>query len=141
MRKALTTLTFALVLASGVAGCDSKIDQCNAFITEANTAQNTFTAISAAMNDPAQLKAKAAEIDESVRKLKAVELKDEKLVGFRDRYASGLESIGKNLTKMAELDKTKDVEELTKLAESFAKDGDDMSKLIDEVNGYCGGTE
>jgi hypothetical protein len=127
----------ALFLASG---CDNKIEQCNAFIDQANAAQSAFVALEAAALNPETLKGRVKQIDESIEKLKGVELKDEKLKGFRDDYVSGLEVYSKGLTKMSSLEKD-NVDDFNKLVDELNAAADKESKLVDDVNGYCGGTE
>lgn len=133
-----TIVTSALLLAA--TGCDNKIEQCNAFIDEANASQNAFVAIGAAALNPESLKKRVEQIDASVKKLEALELKDEKLQGFRTEYVAGLKSFSKGLDKMANLEKT-DVDALNKVADDLSKEGDKQGKLVDDVNAYCSGSE
>ena len=123
------------------AGCGkSKIDQCNAFIDEGNKSQSAFVAIEAAMLNAESFKKRTDQIDGSVKAIKAIELPDEKLSGMRDRYIEGLSSFSTTLSKVMAMakdpSKATDVEKLEKEIETISEK---ESKLIDEINNYCGG--
>ena len=107
------------------------------FIDEANSSQNAFTALGAAMLNKDVLAGRVKTIKESVDKVKAVELKDEKLKDFQGRWAEGLESMANGLDDMTKLDKTKDIDKLQELSKTFESEAEKMGKLIDEVNTYC----
>ncbi|MBW2453104.1 MAG: hypothetical protein JRI68_01260 [Deltaproteobacteria bacterium] len=130
-------LAMAIGLLALSTGCQSKVEQCNAFIDQANASQNAFTALGAAMLNKDVLAGRVKTIRESIDTVKAVELKDEKLKGFQDRWAEGLEGMAAGLDEMTKLDKTTDIDKLNKLAETFDKEADKMGKLIDEINTYC----
>jgi len=134
----VTIATSMLLLAS--TGCENKVAQCNAFIDEANASQAAFVAIEAAALNPESLKKRVEQIDESVKKLEALELKDEKLQGFRSEYVDGLKSFSKGLGTMASLEKT-EVDALNEAAKGLMDEGDKQGKLVDNVNKYCSGSE
>ena len=133
----LATLIGLLTLSTG---CESKVEQCNAFIDQANASQNAFTALGAAMLNKDVLAGRVKTIRESVDKVKGVELKDEKLKEFQTRWAEGLEGMAEGLDQMTKLDKMKDIDKLNGLAEKFDKEAEKMGKIIDEVNTYCSGS-
>jgi hypothetical protein len=136
----------ASLLATGIAigalltGCKGKIEQCNALIDQANASQNAFTALEAAALNKDVLAGRVKTIREANAKVKAVELKDDKLKGFQTRWVDGLEAMAAGLEEMTKLDKAADVEKVTKATEKFGQDADKMSKLIDEINQYCSGS-
>lgn len=137
MRRALWAVSIALLCA----GCGkSKIDQCNAFIEEGNKSQNAFVAIEAAMLNPDSFKKRTDQIEASVKTLKAIELPDAKLAEMRNRYVEGLQGFSTSLTKVMEMSKdpakAADADKLEKELDAI---GDKESKLIDEINAYCGG--
>jgi hypothetical protein len=133
-------LTAAMFLGALSMGCTGKIEQCNAFIDQANASQNAFTALGAAMLNKDVLAGRVKTIKESVDKVKAVELKDEKLKEFQTRWAAGLEEMANGLDEMTKLDKAQDIDKLNELAKTFETEADKMGKLIDEVNKYCTGS-
>ena len=137
MHRALWVGIIALLCS----GCGkSKIDQCNAFIDEGNKSQNAFVAIEAAMLNAESFKKRTDQIDASMKALKAVELPDAKLAGMRDKYVEGLQGFSTTLAKLVAMakdpSKEADVDKLEKEIETIS---DKESKLIDEINAYCGG--
>lgn len=137
MHRALWVGIIALLCS----GCGkSKIDQCNAFIDEGNKSQNAFVAIEAAMLNAESFKKRTDQIDASIKALKAVELPDTKLAGMRDQYVEGLQGFSTTLAKVVAMakdpSKEADVDKLEKDIETIS---DKESKLIDEINAYCGG--
>jgi hypothetical protein len=137
MKTRAMCLAALMTAAALLTGCKGKIEQCNAFIDEANASQNAFTALGAAMLNKDVLAGRVKTIKESVDKVKAVELKDEKLKDFQGRWAEGLESMANGLDDMTKLDKTKDIDKLQELSKTFESEAEKMGKLIDEVNTYC----
>ena len=69
-------------------GCDSKVEQCNAFIDEANDSQNAYVALEVAIQSPASIKQRTDQLDSSSKKMKELKLADPKLKDFRDRYVT-----------------------------------------------------
>jgi hypothetical protein len=139
MNRQTKVLLAALSLA--VVGCGpSKVDQCNAFVDEGNKSQSAFVALQAALLNPNTLQTRIDKIDGSAKALRAVKLVDAKLVGMRDKYATGLESYSKILTEMKPIlkDEAK-ADEFNKNIDKLNAISDEESKLIDEVNAYCSG--
>jgi len=123
----------------------SKIDQCNAFIEQANASQTTISALNFESEDPATLEAAAGKIEADAKKVEAVELKDEKLAGFKTSYVKNLNSLAKTSRDLAGVHKdAKDpakasaveakVKTVVADAEKLEKD---ESKLVDDINAYC----
>lgn len=145
MKNIHVSLCFVLAAASLVACGKSKIDQCNAFIEQANASQTTVSGLDSAGDDPAKLEAAATKIEEAAKKVDGVELKDEKLVGFKTNYVKNLNALAKTAKDIAGIQKdAKDAAKATaaeaKLktivadAEKLEKDDD---KLINDINAYC----
>lgn len=134
-RTKLLVAFFAL----GVAGCGpSKVDQCNAFVDEGNKSQAAFVALQAALLNATTLQTRIDKIDGSAKAIRAVKLEDAKLIGMRDRYATGLDSYSKILTQMKPIlkDDTK-TDELNKNIDKLNEISGAEGKLIDEINAYC----
>lgn len=136
MKNTVTaTLVGALAL-FGATGCENKIKQCNDFIKVANESQNAFATVATALGDEEKMKKHHDEIDAGIEKVKAVELKDEKLKAFQGRWVEGLEGLNTSLEGFKDLS---DPTKITKASEELKKEGDEMSDLINEVNAYCTG--
>lgn len=122
-----------------------KIEQCNAFIDRANAAQNTINALKLDSDDSKKLEAEAAKIEGEAKAVKGVDLKDEKLVKFRDDYAASLTKLAGNVKELAKLhsdakspDKQAAVEASAKKLEADAdKIEKEESKLVADINSYC----
>lgn len=144
--KNIHAVLFAALATSSLVACGkSKIDQCNAFIEQANASQTTVSGLDSAGDDPAKLDAAATKIEEAAKKVDGVELKDEKLVGFKTNYVKNLNALAKTAKDIAGVQKdVKDPAKATaaeaKLktvvadAEKLEKDDD---KLINDINAYC----
>lgn len=144
--KNITTFVCVAFAAVSLFACGkSKIDQCNAFIEQANASQTAASALDSAADDPVKLEAAATKIEEAGKKVDAVELKDEKLVGFKTSYAKNLNALAKTARDLAGIQK--DAKDPTKSAAAEAKlktvladaeklDKDD-DKLINDINAYC----
>jgi hypothetical protein len=140
----------AAVLALAASACGrSKVDQCNAFIDRANAAQNTINALKLDSDDPKKLEADAAKIDAEAKAVKAVDVKDEKLVKFRDDYAANLTKLSSNVKDLAKLQadaknpaKAATIEAQAKKLETDADTIEkDESKLVGDINQYCTGSK
>ena len=132
-------LALALVL---VAGCDSKVDQCNAFIDEANDSQNAYVALEAAIQSPASIKQRTDQLDTSSKKMKDLKLADAKLKDFRDRYAKQTDDFSAGMKKIAAL-QGKDPQdgEAAKIGKELDDLAEKQDKLIGEINLYCTGVK
>lgn len=140
--RVLLSASFVL-LALASAGCGkSKVDQCNSFIERANASQSVMSKLHLDGEDPKQLEADAAKVDGEAKGVGGVELKDAKLVGFRDQYTANLTKLAANIRSFAKLQtdakagKASEAE-LKKLEADDQKIEADESKLIDEINKYC----
>jgi hypothetical protein len=138
------TWTTALTLALGISavgtlvGCDNKIGQCNALIEVINKEQGPLK--SASGSDPAALKKLADTLDNVATKVEGVELKDEKLVGFRDDYAEMAKELGKASRDTATALESNDPQKAAEAAKAMKGFGPRESDLVDNINNYCRGT-
>lgn len=146
-RVLVPVLGVALALSSfALGGCGkSKVDQCNAFIERANKGQTVISSLSLDSEDSKKLEGDAAKIDAEAKAVGAVELKDAKLVGFRDQYSSNLTKLAGNVRDLAKLQAEakagKPSETQLKKIESDAdKIEKDESKLVNDINAYCSGS-
>ncbi len=133
--------TLATTSILSIACGPGKVEQCNSLATVGNKAQNAFIALSAAMLNESSFQTRIEKIDASAKEVKDTKLVDEKLVGMRNRLAEGLESYAKVMKQMKPILKDdKKVDDLNKFIDELNAISDKEGKLIDEINGYCGGT-
>ncbi len=149
MKKA-SLVPASLLLCLSLTACGkSKVEQCNAFIDRASKAQSAVNGLNLATDDKKELEKGAAAIDVGAKAFASVEVKDEKLAGFRDSYGKILTDLGKILGDLAaaqaeaadaakaEAAATK-VKTLVASAEALEKS---ESTLVDQINQYCSGTK
>lgn len=146
-----TSLYVVTVLAStSLAACGmSKVEQCNSFVDHATKAQTAVAALNLDSEDPEVLKKSGSDIEAAAQSLGALELKDEKLVGYHKSYTELLNSMGKIVTDLSAVasdakDEAK-VEAATTKANQLIESANALEKkesdLVDEINKYCTGSE
>jgi len=137
-----------LLLTVSLSACGkSKIEQCNAFIDRAGKAQAAISALNLASEDRKELEKGAATIDAEAKAFATLELKDEKLIGFRAAYANTLSETGKIMSNLAaaqaEAGDPAKAEAAAAKAKSLVASAEALEKsestLVDQINGYCGG--
>lgn len=128
----------ALLVLLFATGCKGKVDQCNAFVDEANAGQNTYVGLEAAVGNADALAKRADALDASAKKLRAIKLSDDKLVDMRDRYASLTDNYAVGLRKLVAAPKDDPAGALG-IERDLDGVADKQQKLIVEINGYCGG--
>jgi major membrane immunogen (membrane-anchored lipoprotein) len=131
------TLAIGLTAAGGLTACDGKIAQCNRLIEVINKEQGPLK--SASGSDPAALKKLAETLDNVAKKVSAVEVKDEKLVKFRDDYASMAKDLSKASRDTAGALESNDPKKATEAAKAMSGFGPRESALVDNINKYCSG--
>lgn len=127
----------------------SKAEQCNAFVDRATQSQKMINALKLDSEDAAELEKGAASAEAEAKAFGALELKDEKLVGYRASYAATLASLGKIMHDLAALQKdAKDPAkaatleaESKKIEEEASKVEKSESDVVDQVNMYCTGSK
>jgi len=134
----------------GLTACGkSKVEQCNAFIDRAGKAQGTVNGLNLNSEDRNELDKGAAAIETEAKAFGTLELKDEKLVGFRDAYGKILADLGKIIADLGAAqaeasDASKAAAAATKvkgLMESADALEKSESTLVDQINMYCSGTK
>jgi len=128
----------SLPVASSLIGCDSRIGQCNRLIEVINGEQQHIK--DAAKNtDAAGMKKLADTLDGVAGKVNSVELKDDKLVGFRNDYKGMVEDLSKVARDSAAAIESQDpnkAQEAKKKMNSFSTREND---LVNSINKYCSG--
>jgi hypothetical protein len=131
----------AIGLAALLIGCDRRVAQCNLLVDAINEEQPKLAkAVSRGAGQaptPEALESFAKTLDTFIVKLKAIQLKDEKLVGFRESYtgiAVGLAAAARNMAA-----KFDDQEQAIKAAKELNAFPPKEKALIKEINDYCQG--
>ena len=141
-RQALRMSVFAvaagLMATGGLTACDGKISQCNRLIEVINKEQGPLK--SASGSDPEALKKLAETLDNVSSKVKAVELKDEQLVKFRDDYATMAGDLAKASRDTAGALESNDPKKAADAAKNMSSFGPRESQLVDSINKYCSGS-
>jgi hypothetical protein len=137
MKPAAVALT-TLALGVGALGCDGKISQCNRLIKVINEEQKPLREMQG--TDPAALEKLSDTLDSVAKKVTAVELKDDKLVKFRDDYAKMATDLAKTAKDTAAALKSADPAKATEAAKSMQSFTQRESDLVDGINKYCSGT-
>ena len=127
----------------------SKTEQCNAFVDRATQAQKVVNGLKLDSENVAELEKGAGAIEAEAKAFGALELKDEKLLGFRSSYAATLASLGKIMRDLSALQKdSKDPSKADALEAETKKidaEADKVEKsesdVVDQVNVYCTGSK
>jgi hypothetical protein len=148
--KLSTLATSLVVLPLTLAACGkSKVEQCNAFIDQAGKAQAAVNALNLDSDDPKVLQKSGESIDAAAKAFTAVEVKDEKLLGYRTAYAEILTGFSKVISELGAAqgeaaDEAKAEAAATK-TKKLVDDANALEKkesaLVDEINVYCSGTK
>ena len=173
-RSIVQTLAAAAFVGMTLTACGpSKVTQCNTLSTEINKAAGLgkkFETVGKEMNPAggikniedfhrvskeasAKVKTLVGELDGLIVSVKGAELKDEKLVGYRDRSVTAYSTASKSLTEVSDIlvtftkveaneagqkqikDSLKDLQKATTAMETVDKDEKAISS---EFNTYCG---
>jgi hypothetical protein len=143
------TLFLLAAATLGLGACKGKVEQCNAFVDRANQAQTVINALKLDSEDAAQLEKDALSIETEAKAFGALDLKDEKLVGYRSAYAGTLVSLGKIIHDLATLQRDSKepskAEGLEAQVKKIDAEADKVTKtesdLVDQLNVYCTGSK
>ena len=174
IRAFVQTLAAVAFVGMTLTACGpSKVTQCNTLSTEINKASGLgkkFEAVGKEMSPAsgvkniedfhrvskeasAKVKTLVGELDSLITNVKAADLKDEKLVGYRDRAVTTYSTASKSLTEVADIlakftkveaneagqkqikDSLKDLQKASTVLDTVDKDEKAVSS---EFNTYCG---
>ncbi|MGI0491883.1 hypothetical protein ACN4EG_08725 [Alkalinema pantanalense CENA528] len=128
----------AVTLGSLAVGCDSKVSQCNKLVKVTNEATTELQAASKGGGDQiGKMKQMTGILEKNIQAFQAVEVKDEKLKGFQQRFVdlyTKTRDASKNLVDAAG---RKDVKAMQASLQSMQSSSKDETSLISEINGYC----
>lgn len=117
--------------------CDGRISQCNQLIRVINAEQEPIKRASG--SDPEALKKLGDALDSVGTKVSEVQIKDENIVDFRDKYSKMAKELATAARDTAAALEAKDTKKATDAANHMASFGTRESELVGEINGYCSG--
>ncbi|MFM2433103.1 MAG: hypothetical protein RLZZ511_4317 [Cyanobacteriota bacterium] len=121
-------------------GCESKTAQCNQLVKVANAATTDLKSLAQQpTTDKVSQMGKFAEmLDKYGKEVSAVELKDEKLVGFKQRFVTMYQDGAKASRQIIEAVGKKNANGLKSGLEQLKKGSDQETQIVTELNSYCG---
>jgi outer membrane murein-binding lipoprotein Lpp len=133
---AATALSLSLLLA----GCESKTAQCEQLIKVVNAATTDVQTLAQqpTTDKVAQMSKYAELLDKYGKEVGAVELKDAKLVDFRQRFAMMYQGLAKAQRQIIEAVGKKDAKGLQSGIEQLKQGTDQERPIVSEMNTYCG---
>ncbi len=137
----MRTPWFAALCLVLLVGCDRRVQQCNRLIDAINEEQpklsKSFRASPTPEPTPEALDTFAKRLDELGAKIKRIELKDGKLVAYRDGYAKLATDIATAARKTAAA--FEDRKEAAKAAAELNSFKENEKTLVKQINEYCQG--
>lgn len=120
-------------------GCDNKLEQCNRLIDVMNKAQPAKKSPKKgeANADPGWYDDLAATLKKMTVDVKAVELKDKRLMELRDSYAKMATELAATTEETAATLRRKDAEAIEKMRRKIQSFEPRERKLVADLNGYC----
>ncbi|WP_371819455.1 hypothetical protein [Tolypothrix sp. PCC 7910] len=144
MFKQTTILSATAAIALLFTGCgESKVAQCNKIVKVANQAvtigQDFGKNANNAKTGSKALNEVAGKIDTITTEMKALEIKDEKLQGFQQRFTTLYQSTSQGLKDEAKALDQKDLAGAKRSLVTLKKNSTEESTLVKEINTYCSG--
>jgi hypothetical protein len=138
-RRSCAVAAAAFSLTVLTTGCESKVSQCNSLIKVANDATTEIQAMGKTQSDDkvGQMTQFATTLDKYSKDVNAVALKDEKLLGFKQRLSglySGTADASRSLVEA--INKKDDAGAKSSLQKLIAGAPQEAA-IISELNGYC----
>ncbi len=115
----------------------AKVLQCNGLIDVINEAQGPLNAPSAGGSNA--LEKLATALEGASEKIRAIELTDDKLIEFRADYAKMVDDLVAAAKESASALESSDLKRTAAAAKKMKEFGPRETKLVDEINAYCGG--
>ena len=141
--KSLFLVSTAAALLLSLAGCDTKVSQCNKLIDVVNNHTTalpaTLTKLSDLQNNPQAADEFAKVVKTATDEIGALSFSDEKIAGFAKDYQTLLTDADKIGKAMAEATKTSNADTLNKISEDADKLMKSEETIVTNVNGYCQG--
>jgi type VI protein secretion system component VasK len=124
-------------------GCgESKVSQCNKIIKIANEAATISSEAnkSSSSKNSKSLVDLATKLEKIANDIQATEIKDEKLLGFKDRFTKLYQDASKGLKDTAAAIDKKDIKAANKAVATLQKSSSDEKTLVTDINTYCTGS-
>jgi hypothetical protein len=124
-------------------GCgESKVSQCTKIINIANIASGETLTASKYSSDKnsKSLVDLASKLDKFANDMKAIEIKDEKLLGFKDRFTKLYQDVSQGLKDTAKAIDKKDIKAANRSFATLQKSSSDEKILVTDINTYCTGS-
>jgi hypothetical protein len=139
--KRTATLSLVAAIALLFAGCgESKVAQCNKVIKVANQAATLSQQFG---KDPKSTKGSqaltelASKIDGISTEMKGIEVKDEKIKGFQQRFLTLYQDISKVLNDAAGAIDKKNIRDTNSFLAEWQKSIAEEGTIVKELNSYC----
>ena len=121
-----------------LSGCQGKIAQCNVLIEVINSEGKKIPKMST--KEPASFDKAAKSFEGTAKRMAAVELKDEKLIEFRDEYKGMLEDLAKATRGIVSARDSKDPVKIKKANEKMESFKKREADYLRRLNAYCSGS-
>jgi hypothetical protein len=137
-----TAAKIVLACAVALAGCcGGKVTECNKLVAVINSngeaIKKATDRMNTSKNDTTTIEDLAKAMDQAANEIKAVDVKDDTLAGYRQEYFTMLDSGAKSARSMVSAAKKNDSAALNKaMADISAVEGAE-STLVTRVNTYC----
>lgn len=140
-QRRISTIAMLSVLSLVAAGCSqSKVSQCRELIDVINTAVTdlqTVTQSPEASNDPESLVKIAEAADRAVGSMQTVELKDEELQAFQQRFITMYTETGAASRAIYDAVNSQNPEAAQQAVGQLEAATNEEEPLVNEVNTYC----
>jgi hypothetical protein len=138
-RRSCAVAAAAFSLTVLTTGCESKVAQCNQLIKVANDATTELKATGQdkTVDQVAQMTKFATTLDKYAKDVSAVELKDEKLLGFKQRLADVYKNSGNASRDLVAAAGKKDAAGLKSNLAKLMEGSTQETAIVTELNRYC----
>jgi hypothetical protein len=139
-RRSCAVAAAAFSLTVLTTGCETKVAQCNQLIKVANDATTELKATGQEQtaDQVAQMTKFATTLDKYAKDVSAVELKDEKLLGFKQRLADLYKTSGTASRDLVTAAGKKDAAGLKSNLAKLMEGSTQETAIVTELNSYCG---
>jgi Zn/Cd-binding protein ZinT len=140
IRKTVSLVAIAASVTVLATGCETKVSQCNKIATVSNAASTEFAGMEKELkaNPMEAFKKSATRLDQYIKDMNAVEVKDEKLVGYKGRFTTMYTEFRDGSLAIVSAVQAKDSKALATAVTKIQQSAQQETSLISEVKQYCG---
>jgi hypothetical protein len=141
LKRTWLTLSYLAIVSTailGLMGCDGRISQCNRVIEVINAEQEPLK--DASGSDAPALRSLASLLDNVASKVSSVRVEDDKLIKFRNDYATMAKDLANAARETASALLSDDSSKAAEAAKNMSSFGSRESELVDNINQYCSGS-